>query len=73
MERIKPGVYWRDMHSLVVRTLCHELVQIGLLVGKEEELIKIGVYRAFYFHGKASQIYIYIKQYMVKQLIIRNL
>ncbi|KAI9253054.1 peptidase M24, structural domain-containing protein [Helicostylum pulchrum] len=56
LERIKPGVYWRDMHSLVVRTLCHELVQIGLLVGKEEELIKIGVYRAFYFHGTGHSV-----------------
>ncbi|KAI8056415.1 peptidase M24, structural domain-containing protein [Thamnidium elegans] len=56
LERIKPGVYWRDMHSLVVQTLCHELVQIGLLVGKEEELIKVGVYRAFYFHGTGHSV-----------------
>lgn len=39
------------MHDLVVRILCHELVQIGILIGDETELLQLGVYRAFYFHG----------------------
>lgn len=52
------------MHDLVVRTLCHELVRIGILVGNAEELIQLGVYRAFYFHGKSYLPGSIIKQYM---------
>lgn len=42
------------MHNLVVRILCHELIRIGILVGNADELIRLGVYRAFYFHGKST-------------------
>jgi Xaa-Pro dipeptidase len=52
LECIRPGVFWRDMHNLVVQILCLELVRIGILVGNAEQLIQLGVYRAFYFHGK---------------------
>jgi Xaa-Pro dipeptidase len=53
------------MHDLVVRTLCHELIKIGVLVGGEKELIQLGVYRAFYFHG----MYIFVSKriWMIKK------
>lgn len=56
---MKPGVFWKDMHDLVVRILCHELVEIGLLIGDETELLQLGVYRAFYFHGRCIELRIY--------------
>lgn len=46
------------MHDLVVRILCHELVKIGILIGDEKELVQLGVYRAFYFHGKYINSYL---------------
>ncbi|CEP07981.1 hypothetical protein [Parasitella parasitica] len=54
LARLKPGVFWKDMHDLVVHILCNELVKIGILVGEEEELLQLGVYRAFYFHGNVG-------------------
>ncbi|KAG1121275.1 hypothetical protein G6F42_012583 [Rhizopus arrhizus] len=56
LTRLKPGVLWKDMHDLVVRILCHELVQIGILIGDETELLQLGVYRAFYFHGTGHSV-----------------
>ncbi|CAO3653875.1 unnamed protein product [Mucor fragilis] len=56
LSRLKPGVFWKDMHDLVVRILCHELVKLGLLVGDETELLQLGVYRAFYFHGTGHSV-----------------
>lgn len=41
------------MHNLVVRILCYELVRIGILIGNVDELIQLGIFRAFYFHGKS--------------------
>lgn len=48
---------WRDIHQLVVHVLCSELVRVGLLIGETEDLIRLGVYRAFYFHGKKKNCY----------------
>ncbi|KAI7891395.1 peptidase M24, structural domain-containing protein [Mucor mucedo] len=56
LKLIGPGVLWRDMHNLVVRVLCYELVRIGILVGHAYELMKLGVYRAFYFHGTGHSV-----------------
>ncbi|KAI8327675.1 peptidase M24, structural domain-containing protein [Choanephora cucurbitarum] len=53
---IKAGVLWRDMHNIVVQILCSELRLIGILLGDEEELIRQGVYRAFYFHGTGHSV-----------------
>ncbi|KAI8051418.1 peptidase M24, structural domain-containing protein [Gilbertella persicaria] len=56
LDCIKAGVFWKDMHQLVVRTLCQGLRQIGILVGEEEELIRLNIYRAFYFHGTGHSV-----------------
>ncbi|KAI8636005.1 peptidase M24, structural domain-containing protein [Parasitella parasitica] len=56
LARLKPGVFWKDMHDLVVHILCHELVKIGVLIGEEEELLQLQVYRAFYFHGTGHSV-----------------
>ncbi|KAI7859918.1 peptidase M24, structural domain-containing protein [Circinella umbellata] len=57
LERLKPGVFWPDMHRLAVRILAHELLRIGILVnGTVSELIETGVIRAFYFHGTGHSV-----------------
>ncbi|KAI9497466.1 peptidase M24, structural domain-containing protein [Zychaea mexicana] len=57
LEKLKPGVLWTDMHQLVVRILSHELVRIGILVNADpEELVEMGVIRAFYFHGTGHSV-----------------
>jgi Xaa-Pro aminopeptidase len=52
IKKLRPGIYWRDMHNLVVRTLTEELVRIGILIGDVDTLIELEIYRTFYFHGK---------------------
>lgn len=45
-----------DMHLLAIEILCTELVRIGILRGDPKELIRLGVYRAFYFHGTGHSV-----------------
>ncbi|KAG2227656.1 hypothetical protein INT45_004698 [Circinella minor] len=57
LERLKPGVFWPDMHRLAIHILAHELLRIGILVnGTASELIETGVIRAFYFHGTGHSV-----------------
>ncbi|KAI8972000.1 peptidase M24, structural domain-containing protein [Mycotypha africana] len=56
LDQVRPGVFWRDMHTLVVKILTQELINIGILVGDAEEIIQLGIYRAFYFHGTGHSI-----------------
>ncbi|KAI9483989.1 MAG: peptidase M24, structural domain-containing protein [Benjaminiella poitrasii] len=56
LKCIRPGIYWRDMHNLVVRMLSRGLIQTGILVGHEDEIIQFGIYRAFYFHGTGHSV-----------------
>ncbi|KAI9269884.1 peptidase M24, structural domain-containing protein [Sporodiniella umbellata] len=57
LNHLKPGVYWSDMSRLAIQTLCQGLLRLGILKGGDvETLIKLGVYRAFYFHGLGHSI-----------------
>ncbi|KAG0170492.1 hypothetical protein DFQ28_001806 [Apophysomyces sp. BC1034] len=51
LSQLKPGTIWADMQTLVYKIICQELVRIGILVGPEEELLRLGIPKAFYFHG----------------------
>lgn len=51
---MKPGIYWSDMQKLAVNILCQELINIGILLGDQEDLIQHGVPSAFYYHGKQN-------------------
>ncbi|KAI8138375.1 peptidase M24, structural domain-containing protein [Fennellomyces sp. T-0311] len=50
LTKLAPGVIWSDMEDLAVQVLCDELLRIGVLVGDREELIRLGIPYAFYFH-----------------------
>lgn len=47
---IRPGVAWDEPHHVTVRIITEGLVELGLLSGKPEELIKAGAYHDFYMH-----------------------
>ncbi|KAI8978381.1 peptidase M24, structural domain-containing protein [Pilobolus umbonatus] len=52
LSRLKPGVYWSDMQQLAIEILCQELMNIGILVADDINiLIELGVPFAFYYHG----------------------
>lgn len=50
IAKIKPGNHWNDPHDAAVRVLTEGLVELGLLKGKERQLIKDQEYRRFYMH-----------------------
>lgn len=46
----KPGNHWNDPHETTVRVITQGLVDIGLLDGQVDELIKSEAYKEFYMH-----------------------
>ncbi|WP_261842569.1 Xaa-Pro aminopeptidase [Aliamphritea ceti] len=50
IDMIKPGVLWQDPHDRSVEILVEGLVELGILKGETEELIKSEAYRDFYMH-----------------------
>jgi Xaa-Pro aminopeptidase len=50
IEIIKPGTPWDEPHNVTVRVITEGLVDLGLLKGNVQELIKSEAYRAFYMH-----------------------
>ena len=50
IEQVKPGNTWNVPHDTTVQVLTEGLVELGLLQGDVDELIKSGAYRDFYMH-----------------------
>ena len=50
IEKVKPGNTWNQPHDATVRVITRGLIKLGLLKGKEKDLIKSGAYRDFYMH-----------------------
>ncbi|OQX38503.1 MAG: Xaa-Pro aminopeptidase [Oceanospirillales bacterium LUC14_002_19_P2] len=48
---IRPGNPWTAFHDAAVRTLTEGLVDLGILSGDVDQLIKDEAYRPFYMHG----------------------
>jgi len=50
IKAIKPGAAWDEPHNITVRIITEGLVNLGLLKGNVQELIKTNAYKAFYMH-----------------------
>ena len=50
IAKVRPGNTWNQPHDATVRVITRGLVKLGLLRGKERELIKTEAYRDFYMH-----------------------
>ena len=50
IAKVKPGNTWNQPHDATVRVITRGLIKLGLLKGKERELIKAEAYRDFYMH-----------------------
>ncbi|MFB2895565.1 aminopeptidase P N-terminal domain-containing protein [Aerosakkonemataceae cyanobacterium BLCC-F50] len=50
IDQVKPGNPWNLGHDTAVRILTEGLVELGLLTGDIEEIIKEEKYKAFYMH-----------------------
>ena len=50
IAKVRPGNTWNQPHDATVRVITRGLIKLGLLKGKERELIKSEAYRDFYMH-----------------------
>ena len=50
IAKVRPGNTWNQPHDATVRVITRGLIKLGLLHGKERELIKAEAYREFYMH-----------------------
>lgn len=51
IEQIRPGVAWNTPQEVIVNILVQGLVELGLLQGSVEDLIKERAYQRFYMHS----------------------
>jgi len=50
IKQVRPGNHWNDPHEAAVRALTKGLLELGLLRGRLQTLIKNEAYRRFYMH-----------------------
>ncbi len=50
LETLAPGRHWNESHEASVRTITAGLVELGLLRGEVDQLIKDEAYKEFYMH-----------------------
>ncbi len=50
IKKVKPGNHWNDPHNAAVRTITRGLIELKLLKGNLNKLIKDQSYRKFYMH-----------------------
>ena len=50
IEQIKPGIPYNQVHDTAVRVIVEGLVNLGLLAGNIDDLIKEEKYKPFYMH-----------------------
>jgi len=50
IEQVRPGNHWNDPHDAAVRVLTEGMVELGILKGDVDELIKDHVYTKYYMH-----------------------
>lgn len=50
IEQVKPGNHWNQPHEAAVKVLVDGLLELGLLEGDADDIIKEEKYRQFYMH-----------------------
>lgn len=51
IDKIKPGQPWNEFHDSAVRVISEGLIELGLIAGSLEEVIKEAKYKPFFMHG----------------------
>lgn len=53
---VKPGTQFKDVHNATVRVVVDGLLQLGILSGNREEILRTRSYQKFYPHGSSHWI-----------------
>ncbi len=48
---LKPGIYFKDLHEMAVHSLTELMLELGLVSGRKEDVIKSNQHRKYYPHG----------------------
>ena len=51
IQKVKPGVSWREPHDTAIEIITSGLIELGLLSGDPTSLIQDKSYRKFFMHG----------------------
>jgi Xaa-Pro aminopeptidase len=51
IEAVKPGVFFKDLHDMGSSLLTDLMLELGLLSGRKEDIIKANQHRKYYPHG----------------------
>ncbi|MBF8269023.1 MAG: Xaa-Pro aminopeptidase [Gammaproteobacteria bacterium] len=50
IKQVKPGNHWNDPHDAAIDTLTEGLLELGILKGRKQQLIKDHTYSRYYMH-----------------------
>lgn len=51
IAHLKPGLYFKDLHEMAVQRLVDLMLELGLVSGRKEDVIKSNQHRKYYPHG----------------------
>ncbi len=68
IEQVQPGNAWNQFHDAAVRTITEGLMNLGLLQGDIEEIIKEEKYKAFFMHGTGHWLGLDVHDVGVRQI-----
>src|SRR3990167_844852 len=56
IELIRPGCFWNEIQNAILKVLTTGLVELGILSGNIDNLIKQEAYKPFYMHGSGHYL-----------------
>jgi Xaa-Pro aminopeptidase len=68
ITQMQPGSPWNLFHDAAVRTIVEGLLDLGLLVGDIEEIIKEEKYKSFFMHGTGHWLGLDVHDVGVRQI-----
>lgn len=51
IAHLKPGLYFKDLHEMAIQRLVDLMLDLGLVTGRKEDVIKSNQHRKYYPHG----------------------
>lgn len=69
IDYIKPGIYFKDLHAMGESLLCDLMIELSLVKGRKEDIMKANEHRKYYPHGIGHWLGMDVHdsgQYMIK-------
>lgn len=69
IDYVKPGIYFKDLHAMGESLLCDLMIELSLVRGRKEDIMKANEHRKYYPHGIGHWLGMDVHdsgQYMIK-------